>query len=83
MQRQETCRMAIDTLQGGWASPLHTDEEPLAKKSVLQCYRVAGGAASHSDPKFVSSDKLPPIPPPPPWGYDTGGGHYRDRAAPH
>ena len=21
--------------------------------------------------------------PPPPWGYDTGGGHYRDRAAPH
>ena len=34
------------------------------KKNVVLCYRVTGGAASHSDPKFVSRETLPPIPTP-------------------
>ena len=44
-----------------------------AKKSVLICYRVAVGAATHWQPKFLSLQKLPPIPPPP-LGISHGAG---------
>ena len=51
------------------------------KKNIVLCYRMAGGAASHSDPKFVSREKLPPIPHT--RGYVAGGGQNTVAATPH
>ena len=51
------------------------------KKIIVLCYRVVGGAASYSDPKFVSRKTLPPIPHT--TGYVTGRGQNKVGATPH